>query len=68
MKILMRKKIHPNKMIYNSVLNHYDKIFSSCTVYIVLFVIFFVISISISSVFISFYWDSKRIYIETTIS
>ena len=25
MKILMRKKIHPNKMIYNSVLNDYDK-------------------------------------------
>ena len=68
MKILMRKKIHPNKMIYNSVLNDYDKIFSSCTVYIVFFVIFFVISISISSVFVYFYWDLKRIYIETTIS
>ena len=56
-----QKKLHPtelhsNKMIYNSTLNDFEKICSSCTVYILLFVIFFVISISISSVYIYFQW------------
>ena len=48
-------------------LNDYEKICSSCTVYKVLFLIFFIISISISIVFISFNWYLKRKYIETTI-
>ena len=48
------KKLHPNKMIYNSTLNDYEKIYSSCTAYLVLFVIFFTKSISISSVFVYF--------------
>ena len=47
-------------MIYNSTLNDYEKICSSYTVYIVLFVIFFIISISISSVFIYFDWYLKK--------
>ena len=43
------KKLHANKMIYNSTLNDYKKIFSpcepsSCTANIVFFVIFFIIS------------------------
>ena len=51
------KELHQNKMIYNSTLNYYEKIYSSferssCTVYIVLFAIFFIISISISSTLI----------------
>ena len=66
------KKLHPtelhsNKTIYNSSLNVYEKICSSCTVYIVLFVIFFIISISISSVFTYFHWYLKGKYMEITI-
>ena len=37
------KFLHSNKMIYNSTLNDYEKICSSCTVYIVLFVIFLIL-------------------------
>ena len=43
------KKLHANKMIYNSTLNDHKKIFSpcepsSCTINIVFFVTFFIIS------------------------
>ena len=53
------KKLDPTKMIYNSTLNDYEKInsfcgHSSCKIYIVFFAIFFIISISISSVLIFF--------------
>ena len=48
------EKLHLNKMIYNSTLNNYEKICSSCTVYIVLFIIFFMKSISISCAFVFF--------------
>ena len=41
-------------MICNSNLNDYEKICSSCIVYIILFVIFFIINISIRSVFYLF--------------
>ena len=54
-------------MIHNSTLNDYEKICSSSTVYIVLFAIFFIINISISSVFIYFNSYLKRKYIETTV-
>ena len=54
-------------MIYNSTLNDYEKTRSSFTVYIVLFVVFFMVSISISGVFIYFQCYLKRKYIETTI-
>ena len=57
------EELHQNEIIYNSALNDYEKICSSCkrcscTLYIVLFAIFFIISISISSVFIFLktYW------------
>ena len=46
------ENINEYEMIYNKTLNDYEKISSSCTVYIVFFVIFFILSISISSVFI----------------
>ena len=36
--------------------NDYENICNSCTVYIVLLAIFFIISISSNSVFIYFYW------------
>ena len=42
--------------IYNSILTDYGKICNSCRVYIVSLAIFFIISISISSVFIYFHW------------
>ena len=61
------KELHQNKMIYNSNLNDYEKICSSCTIYVVFFVIFFTMSVSISSVFIYFHWYLKRKYIETAI-
>ena len=55
-KELHSTELHSNKMIHNSTLDNYEKICSSCTVYIVLFVTFFIISITISSVFIYFNW------------
>ena len=42
-------------------LNDYKEICNSCTIYIVLFIIFHIISISISSVFICFHWYLKKI-------
>ena len=66
------ENIDENEMIYNSTLNaiplnDYEKICNSCTVYIVLLAIFFIVSISISSAFIYFHWYLKTRYTETTI-
>ena len=57
-------------MIYNGTLNtvplnaiplnDYRNVYNSCRIYIVLFVIFLIISIIISSVFIYFHWYLKR--------
>ena len=41
-------------------LNDYKKVCGSCTLYIVLFVIFLVISICISGAFIYFHWYLKK--------
>ena len=51
------ENINGSEMIYNGTLNaiplnDYRKICNSCTVYIILLAIFFIISISISSIFI----------------
>ena len=46
-------------MIYNGTLNDYENIWNSCTIYIVLIVIAFLIIIGISSVFIYFQWYLK---------
>ena len=54
------KSIDENEMIYNGALNDHKKVCSSCTIYIVLFAIFLIVSISISSVFIYFQWYLKR--------
>ena len=64
-KNINEKRLHPNKTIFNSTLNDYGKICTSCecspcTIYIVLFAILFMISISISNVFICFYLYLKR--------
>ena len=61
------KKLHADNIIYSSTQNDYEKICSSCPAYIVLFAIFFIISISIKSVCIYFNWYIIRKYIETTI-
>ena len=54
-------------MIYNETLdeitlNDYKIVCGSCTLYIVLFVIFLVISAVNSAVFVYFYWYSKKNY------
>ena len=49
-----------NEMIYNKILNGFGNVWSSCTVYFVSLVIFFIICISISSAFIYFHWLSKK--------
>ena len=56
-----------NKVISNGSLNDYGKTCNSCAAYIVLLVIFFIISIRIRNVFIYFHWYLKRRYTETTI-
>ena len=61
------ENIDGNKIIYNDTLNDYGKIYNSCKVHILLFVIFFIISIIICSVFIYFCWYLKKAYGETTI-
>ena len=57
-------------MIYNEnldatlsiaiLLNDYKKVCNSCTIYIVLFAIFFITTICISGVFIYFHWYLKK--------
>ena len=49
-------------MIYNETLNNSSRYYkcNSCTRYIVLFVMFLVISTVTSAVFIYFYWYSKK--------
>ena len=62
-----RENIDGNKVIYNSTFNDYRKICNSWAVCIVLLVIFFIISINISSIFIYFHWYLKRRDAETAI-
>ena len=54
-------------MIYNEILNDYEKVINSCTIYIISFVIDFLIIIGISSAFIHFNWYLKRSNTETVI-
>ena len=61
------ENVDGNEMIYNSTLNDYEKIQNYCTAYIVLLAIFFIISISINSVFIYLHQYLKRRYTETII-
>ena len=55
------------EMIYSDTLNDYKKVCNSCTIYIIFLLIFFIKSISISSVFIYFHLYLKKSYVETTI-
>ena len=54
------KGIDGNDMIYNETVHDYKKKCSPCTIYIVLFAIFLIISINIFSVFIFFHWYLKK--------
>ena len=47
-------------MIYNETVNDYKKVCNSCIMYIALFLIFLIISVSISTVFIYFHWYLKK--------
>ena len=60
-----KENIDRNEMIYNEALdviplNDYKKVCNSCTIYIVLFAVFFIRSVCFSSGFIYFYWYSKK--------
>ena len=48
-------------MVYNETLNDYGRVWNSCTIYIVLFVIAFLIIIGISSTYFYFYWNLKKL-------
>ena len=54
------ENIDENEIIYNGIVNDYEKVCNSCTIYIVLFVIAFLIIIVIISAFIYFHWYSKE--------
>ena len=54
------ENIDGNDLIYNTTINDYRKVCSSCTLYIVLLVIFLIIRIGISCAFIYFYWYLKK--------
>ena len=49
------------KLIHNNTLNVYKNVRGSCTIYIVLLGVFFIISITISCDFLYFYWYLKKI-------
>ena len=48
------------KELHSNEINDYEKIYNSCSVYIVLLVMFLILSISISSIFIYFHWYLKK--------
>ena len=64
------ENIYDNEMLYNEIfniillntipLNHYKKVCGSCTLYIVFSAIFLVTRTVVSTVFIYFYWYSKK--------
>ena len=59
------EKIDGNKMLHKETLdvislNYYKKVCNSCTIYIVLFAVFFITGICITGVFIYFHWHLKK--------
>ena len=58
--------IDGNEMTYNWTLNDSGNLRNSCTIYIVLFVIAFLIIIGISSAYFYFHWYLKRTDINIT--
>ena len=61
------ENIDENEMIYNGAVNHYEKVCNSCTIYIVLFVISFLIIIGIGGTYFYFHLYLKEGNIETAI-
>ena len=61
-----KEEIDGNEIIYNATLNYYENVRYSCTIYIVLFAIAFLIIIGISTVFIYVHWCLKRSNTTTT--
>ena len=66
------ENIDGNEMLYSGTLdaiplnaiplNVYKRVCNSCRIYIVLFAVFFITSICISTVFIYFHWHLKKYY------
>ena len=51
-------------MIYNGTVNHYEIVYGSYTIYIILFAVAFLIILGISSAFIYFYCYLKKIILK----
>ena len=54
------ENIDGNELMYNATLNDHGKACSSCTIYILLLVMFFIISIGISCALAYFHWYLKK--------
>ena len=50
------KDINGNKMIYNTTLLNCEKIYKTCTLYIVLLIVMFIIILGIDTICLYFYW------------
>ena len=62
------KNIYENETLDINPLNVYKKVCNSCTVYLVLFVVFLITSICICSVFIYIHWYLEKNNIHTNLS
>ena len=62
------ENIDGNELIYDETLNDYEKVWNSCTKYVVLFAIAFLIIIGVSSAFFYFHWNLEKIntYVNTS--
>ena len=59
------ENIDENKMVGNMI--DYEKVCNSCIIYVVLFIICLIISLSITSAHFNFHWYLNRKYTKTTI-
>ena len=59
------ENIH-EKELHSNEINDYEKVCSSFSVYIVFLVMFFILSISVSSIFVYFHWYLKKINTSVT--
>ena len=48
------------KELHSIEINDYEKLSNSCSVYLVLLMVFFILSMSISSIFIYYHWYLKK--------
>ena len=54
------ENIDGNELIHNSTFNDHGKACSSCTIYIVLLAMFFIISVGINCALVHFHWYLKK--------